>query len=68
MQNCNPMLRAYKSLNLPKQKQLVTPLYGMMEGGGFFSFKQQNLPSQQQINATPYMFVLKNNSIIINIL
>ena len=69
MQNCNPMLRAYKSLNLPKQKQLVTPLYGMMEGGGgLLSFKQQNLLLQQQINTTPYMFELKNNSILINIL
>jgi hypothetical protein len=63
------MLRAYKSLNLPKQQQLVTPFYGMVEGGGgFLSFKQQKLPLQQQINTTPYMFVLKNNSILINIL
>ncbi len=62
------MLRAYKSLNLSKQKQLVTPFYGMMEGGGFFSFKQQNLILQQQSNTTPYMFELKNNSILINIL
>jgi hypothetical protein len=68
IQNCNPMLRAYKSLNLPKQQQLVTPFYGMVGGGGFFFFKQQKLPLQQQINTTPYMFVLKNNSILINIL
>jgi hypothetical protein len=67
-QDCNPMLRADKSPNLPKQKQLATPLYGMMGGGGFLSSKQQNLILQQQINTMPFMFELKNNSIPINIL
>ncbi len=53
------MLRAYKLPNLPKQQQfLLTLFYGMM-GGVSFPLKQQKLPSQQQINTKPYMFVFR---------
>jgi hypothetical protein len=52
------MLRAYKSPNLPKQQQLVTPFYGMMGGGGSFPLNNKKFSLQQQINTTPYMFVL----------
>jgi hypothetical protein len=53
IQNCNPMLRAYRSLNLPKQQQLVTPFYGMMEGGVSFPLNNKNYLYNNKLTQRP---------------